>query len=160
MKKIFALIALCFITVTAANAQNYNKAVGVEGGWEGLGITFKHFVGSSSFMDYKANFMLGNGFGALASATYDFNVLLTPGLSFYYGLGVEGGFYTGSYGGHDYSGNIMIGGFGNIGLEYAFAAIPFAVSLDWNPGIRLVLGDSLWSGFSGKALCLGIKYTF
>lgn len=160
MKKLFAIIAICFVTVTAANAQNYSKAIGLEGGWEGLGLTFKQFTGSGNFMDYKANFMLGNGFGALASATYDFNVPLTPGFSFYYGLGVEGGFYTGSYAGHEYGGNVMLGAFGNIGIEYAFSAIPFALSLDWNPGIRLVLGDNLWSGFSGKAICAGIKYTF
>ena len=161
MKKFFAIVAMLIIGVTAANAQNYSKAIGVEGGWErGLGITFKQFTGSGNFMDYKANFLLGDGFGALASATYDFNVPLTPGLSFYYGLGVEGGFFAGLYHGQDFGGNIMLGGFGNIGLEYAFSAIPFAVSVDWNPGIRVVLVNNLWSGFSGRALNLGIKYTF
>ncbi len=159
MKKIFAIIALCFITLTGINAQNYNKAVGLEGGWEGLGVTYKHFLGSN-FMDYKANFMLGDGFGALASATYDFNVELAPGLSFFYGLGVEGGFWAGTYGDTKYDGNVMLGGYGNLGVEYAFSAIPFALSLDWNPGIRVVLGDNIYSGFSGKALCLGVKYTF
>ncbi len=160
MKKFYAIIALVFIAMTAANAQNYNQAIGVEGGWEGLGVTYKHFTGSGNFFDYKANFILGDGFGALASATYDFNKLLTPGLSFFYGFGLEGGFYAGTYHGNDFRGNIMVGGFGNIGLEYAFSAIPFAVSIDWNPGIRLVLGDDLHSSFSGKAICAGIKYTF
>ncbi|MBQ7459437.1 MAG: hypothetical protein IJS70_09740 [Bacteroidales bacterium] len=160
MKKIIAIIAFCFIGFTAANAQNYDMAVGVEGGWEGMGVTFKQFTSSGNFMDYKANFVLGDGFGALASATYDFNVPLTPGFSFFYGLGIEGGLFIGEYRDVHYGGNLLGGFFGNIGAEYAFSAIPFAVSLDWNPGIRLVIGDKVASWFSYKGLCLGIKYTF
>ena len=159
MKKFFAIVAFCLLTATAVNAQDYNMAVGVEGGWEGVGLTFKQFTSSGNFMDYKAHFLLGEGFGALASATFDFNQILTPGLSFFYGVGVEAGFYAGSYKDYDVSG-LMFGGFGNLGVEYAFSALPFAISLDWNPGIRIGLWDKLRSSFSGKALCMGIKYTF
>ena len=159
MKKLFAIIAVCMLTATAANAQNYSKAVGFEGGWEGLGLTFKQFTSTGNFMDYKAHFLLGDGFGALASATYDINQILTPGFSFFYGFGVEAGLFVGDLREHHYNG-LMAGVFGNIGVEYAFAAIPFAVSLDWNPGLRLAVGEKIWSGFSGKSFCLGIKYTF
>ena len=160
MKKLFAIIAICFVTVTAVNAQDYNRAIGIEGGWGGVGLTYKQFTSSSTFLDFKATCWLLDGFGVLASGTYDFNQPLCPGLSFFYGLGVEAGIFTGMSHGVEYHGHLMAGAFGNIGLEYAFSAIPFAVSLEWNPGVRLVVGDSLKAGFAWEGLCLGIKYTF
>ncbi len=160
MKKLLATIAICFVAVTAVNAQNYNRAIGLEGGWGTAGLTYKQFTSANTFLDFKATFMLGDGFGVLANGTYDFNQPLLPGLSFFYGLGLEAGVFSGRYRGEEYHGNLMAGAFGNIGLEYAFSAIPFAVSLDWNPGLRLVIGDKLWSGFAWEGICLGIKYTF
>ena len=161
MRRLIAIIAVCLIGVTAANAQTYKKAVGVEGGWEGVGLTFKQFTSSgSSFMDYKATAFINGGLGALASATYDFNVPLGNDFHFYYGLGLEAGFFTGSYKGATYTGNLMAGAFGNVGLEYDFATIPFALSLDWNPGIRLILQSSPYFGPVWSAGCLGLKYTF
>ncbi|MBQ6082034.1 MAG: hypothetical protein IJS70_06895 [Bacteroidales bacterium] len=160
MKKLFAIIAFCILTATAVNAQDYSKAIGIEGGWEGVGLTFKQFTSGGNFMDYKANVYINGGLGAIASATYDFNVPLAPGFSFFYGLGLEAGFFTGHYHGYDYTGNLMAGAFGNVGIEYAFSAIPFAISLDWNPGIRLIIKEDPYFGPVWTAGCLGIKYTF
>ena len=160
MKKLFAIIAILFVTVTAVNAQTYSKAIGIEGGWEGVGLTFKQFTNGGNFMDYKANVFINGGLGAIASATYDFNVPLGADFHFFYGLGLEAGFFTGHYNGADYTGNLMAGAFGNIGLEYDFATIPFALSVDWNPGVRLVVGHDLGFGFNFTGVCLGLKYTF
>lgn len=162
MKKLFAIIAICFVTLTAANAQTYSKAIGIEGGWEGTGLTFKQFTSGGNFMDYKINvdFWRANTFAAIGSATYDFNVPLGADFHFFYGLGLEAGFFSGHYGEYSYTGNLLAGAFGNIGLEYDFATIPFALSVDWNPGVRLIVGHDLGFGFNFTGVCMGLKYTF
>ena len=162
MRRLIAIIAVCLIGVTAANAQTYSKAIGVEGGWEGVGLTFKQFTTSGrAFMDYKAQIDFWNGnFGALASATYDFNKHIGNDFHFFYGFGAEAGFFMGQFAGKKYGGDVMAGAFANIGLEYDFTGIPFALSVDWNPGLRLILGRDFGLAFSGKALCMGVKVTF
>jgi len=158
MKKLIIAISVLFLSLTVAQAQPYKAAVGLEGGFGGVGLTYKHFTGASNFFDYKANFTINSGVTSIMlSDTFDWNLPLTNGLSFYYGLGVGLGTSISS------SDVAFLGAvFGNLGLEYVFSAIPFAVSVDWNPGYYMgfnknaFLGGFGWNHYN---LNLGIKYT-
>ncbi|MCF0173201.1 MAG: hypothetical protein HUJ91_05675 [Bacteroidales bacterium] len=158
MKKLFAIAAALVMTLTAANAQDYSKAIGIEGGLQGIGITYKQFLNSGHFMDYKANAYLGDGFGVNASATFDWNMDLGNNFAFFYGFGAGAGFMLGAE--KSEKNYLQALGFGNIGIEYAFATIPFAVSLDWNPGVHLDFKDKLESGLMVSNAGFGVKYTF
>ena len=147
-----------FLSFTAVQAQPYNAAIGLEGGFGGLGLTYKQFTGPSNFFDYKANLDLFNGYtGVFVSGTYDWNVVISGGFQFFYGLGLAAGadFFT-NY--SAFKGAV----FGNLGLEYAFSKIPFAFSIDWNPGYYFNLHEGFsYGGFKAQEyLSAGLKFTF
>ena len=146
-----------FLSLTVAQAQPYKAAFGLEGGWGGVGVTYKQFTGPSNFFDYKANLAFGSGYTSImVSDTFDWNVPITGGLQFFYGLGAGIGATFAS------TSVLALGVFGNLGLEYAFSAIPFAISLDWNPGYYMTVSNGLHGAFGWDHYCanLGIKYTF
>ncbi len=157
MKKLIIAISVLFLSLTVAQAQPYKAAFGLEGGWGGVGVTYKQFTGPSNFFDYKANLRFGNGYTSiLVTDTFDWNVPITGGLQFFYGLGVGVGatFANASV--------FQAGVFGNLGLEYAFSAIPFAISVDWNPGYYMAIANGVHGSFGWDHYVanLGIKYTF
>lgn len=156
MKKFFIAIAVAFISFTAATAQPYNAAIGLEGGWPGnLGLTYKQFTGASNFFDYKANLYLRDDYLSVhISDTFDWNVPIVGGLQFFYGLGAGVGatFASSAY--------LNAEVFGNLGLEYAFSRIPFAISVDYNPGLYMHFHDGFTARFGYTDANVGIKFTF
>lgn len=158
MKKLIVAIAVLFLSLTAAQAQPYKAAVGLEGSFDGVGITYKQFSSPSFFMDYKANLGFGGGITVVyVTDTFDWNVPITGGLQFFYGLGagVGAAFASGAT-------IFQTAVFGNLGLEYAFSAVPFAISLDWNPGYYMAFANGMYGNFQWNHNCLnlGLKYTF
>lgn len=156
MKKLIIAISVMFLSLTVAQAQPYKAAFGLEGGWPGnLGVTYKQFTGPSNFFDYKANLFLRNDYLSVhISDTFDWNVPLVGGLQFFYGLGAGVGatFASSTY--------LNAEVFGNLGLEYAFSAIPFAISVDYNPGLYMHFGGGFHAGFGYTDANIGIKFTF
>jgi len=156
MKKFFIAIAVMFLSFTAAQAQPYNAAIGLEGGYPGnLGLTYKQFVGASNFFDYKANLSLSSEHLTLyVTDTFDWNVPIAGGFQFFYGLGggVGATFASSTY--------FRAAVFGNIGFEYAFSAIPFALSIDYNPGFYMHFGNGFHGDFGYTDANIGLKFTF
>ncbi|MBO4656374.1 MAG: hypothetical protein J5639_01230 [Bacteroidales bacterium] len=156
MKKLVIAIAVLFLSLTVAQAQPYRAAFGLEGGYPGnVGVTYKQFTGPSNFFDYKANLYLSSNVLSLyVSDTFDWNVPITGGLQFFYGLGAGVGatFAQKTY--------LLACAFGNLGLEYAFSKIPFAISIDYNPGLYMSFYSGFNAGFGYTDANLGIKYTF
>src|SRR5574344_657648 len=114
MKKFIIAIAVMLVSATAVSAQNYNSAIGLEGGFDGIGLTYKNWNSDNTFMDYKANLDLNkHHMGLWASATKDWNVVLGNNFSFFYGLGAALGadFY-------ESSAYFRAAVFGNLGFEY------------------------------------------
>ena len=156
MKKLFFAIAVLFLSLTAAQAQPYNAAIGLEGGWPGnLGLTYKQFTGPSNFFDYKANLSLSSEHLSLyVTDTFDWNVPIAGGFQFFYGLGVGAGatFAANTY--------FLAAAFGNIGFEYAFSKIPFALSVDYNPGFYMHFNNGFHGNFGYTDANVGLKFTF
>ena len=144
-----------FMSFTAVSAQNYNAAVGLEGGMGGLGLTYKQFTGTNNFLDLKANIdIFGSHTSFWASATYDWNVPIVAGFQFFYGVGASAGV------GVSGSAYFTAAAFGNIGFEYAFHRVPFAISIDYNPGLLISTQDRFHLGFGYTDASLGVKFTF
>ena len=157
MKKLIIAISVLFLSLTVAQAQPYKAAFGLEGGFGGVGVTYKQFTGPSNFFDYKANLRFGKGYTSLmVTDTFDWNVPISGGFQFFYGLGAAAGAWFGDYTA------LRLGVFGNIGFEYAFSAIPFALSIDWNPGYYATVHDGITGGFGWNqdVACVGLKFTF
>ena len=157
MKKFFIAIAVMFLSFTAVQAQPYNAAIGLEGGFGGLGLTYKQFTGPNNFIDYKADLdIFHDNLNLFVSGTFDWNVPISGGFQFFYGLGAAAGAWFGDYTA------LRLGVFGNIGFEYAFSAIPFALSIDWNPGYYATIHDGITGGFgwNQNVACVGLKFTF
>jgi len=158
MKKLIIAISVLFLSLTVAQAQPYKAAFGLEGGFGGVGVTYKQFTGPSNFFDYKANLQFSGGTTSLmVTDTFDWNVPISGGLQFYYGLGAGIGATFAS------SASVFSAAvFANLGLEYAFNAIPFAISVDWNPGYYMAISNGLHGAFGWNHYLanVGIKYTF
>lgn len=155
MKRTLLILVICILSTFAAKAQ-YNKAIGLRGGFSS-GITFKAALGDNAFEIIGATRYRGLNITAL----YEINNEISPveGLYWYYGFGAHIGFWN------DYTYNpwfdedgsyTVIGIDGIIGIEYVFYAIPLCISLDYKPAFNLI-GDS---GFWGDNGALSIRYTF
>ncbi|MFT5336167.1 MAG: hypothetical protein ACJAY8_000258 [Sphingobacteriales bacterium] len=128
-----------------AQAQEYNTAIGLRGGY-GNGLTIKQMLGGNAGVEG----ILVSTSGILGvTALYELyanGVFNTPRLNAYYGAG--GTLIIGN------SGSIGVNGV--LGIEYNFAEIPINVSVDWVPGFYLVNG----SGFVGENGGLAVRYYF
>lgn len=156
MRKIILGFALSLLLSGATWAQDYNTGIGLRGGFSS-GITVKHFLSNNSALE-----------GILSTRWQGFNLtglyevhnhpFAVGGLSWYYGFGGHLGFWDGDHvdwGHHDKT-YTVIGIDGILGLEYSFAEVPFALSLDWKPAWN-VFGHS---GFWGDGGAFSIRYAF
>ena len=55
MKKILIIAALCLASV-AAQAQDYNWAIGIRGGGNDSGVTLKHILSDYNALEFTYNF--------------------------------------------------------------------------------------------------------
>lgn len=146
MKKILVVFAALTISLSAFS-QNYNNAIGLRLGYN-ADLSYKTFVSNSNFLEFDLFFQPWNtsALGLTAFYAWDFNI--NGGLSWYIGPGASAIFWDT---------HVYLGLKGLIGLEYKFANAPFAISLDYAPGIRLFNGSPAADLYTGG---LGIKYTF
>lgn len=157
MKKlIFTLLAgIALLTAsTNANAQDYKNAIGGRFG-SANGISFKTGLSKGAMLELIGNFRSNN--------TYDYFNLTglyevykpinnAQGLNFYYGGGATIG--SAKFKGGD--GEAYLSANGVLGLDYKFNDVPFNISLDWIPALRLTQG----TGFYGGDVGLGVRFTF
>jgi hypothetical protein len=157
-KKLFAAFTLSMVLSLNVAAQDYQKSIGVRLGLSN-GITYKQFVSKSNAIEVMGNalFMGGNTyFGASGEYLWSWNTM--ENLSWFIGPGVSVGMWTGSssiFNSNSYSGfNVALNGMA--GLEYKFAEIPLALSLDLHPHFYLL--NSV--GISPLVGALSVRYTF
>lgn len=151
-KLIFLVMILAGLSITNAEAQNYDHAIGLRGG-PGTGFTYKQFTGENIALEGILT-MRWKGF--IATGLYeihrdDFNVL---GMDWYYGVGAHAGVWNNDD--DDEHSGTLIGADAIVGIEYTFKEIPINVSLDWKPAINLIYGSDFWVD-SGA---LSIRYVF
>jgi opacity protein-like surface antigen len=147
MKKIAIIVLVTFATVSLANAQKEENALGVRltGGAE---VSYQRYVSDGNRLEFD----LGWGWNTAAlSGFYQWVNPITEGLKWYIGPGVS----LGSYSNNGNSGvNLGVGG--TIGLEYNFD-FPLQLSLDWRPLIYFGTYDNQ---FGASNVGLGIRYRF
>jgi len=139
MKKIVLALTMIISMTALSNAQDYQKAIGIRGGYYN-GITAKMFLGEKSAVEgILATRWSGFNVTALYEI-YNDNAFDVDRLNWYYGVGGHIGFWNGAYTSwNDPSGSyIAIGVDGIIGIEYNFEEIPINISLDWKPGFNLI----------------------
>lgn len=158
MKKlIFTLvtgIALLTLSATNANAQDYKNAIGGRFG-NANGISFKTALNKGAMLELIGNFR-NNRNADYFNLTGLYEVYKpinnAQGLNFYYG----GGATIGSYRIKGFDGEAYLSANGVLGLDYKFNDLPFNISFDWIPALRLTQG----AGFYGGDVGLGARFTF
>jgi len=158
MKKvIFTLIAgfaLLTFSATDANAQDYKNAIGGRFG-SANGVSFKTGLSKGAMLELIGNFR-SNRNADYFNLTGLYEVYKpinnAQGLNFYYG----GGATIGSYKIKGFDGEAYLSANGVLGLDYKFNDLPFNLSLDWIPALRLTQG----AGFYGGDVGLGVRFTF
>ncbi len=158
MKKSIITLAFALGIFTTLNAQTYQSAIGLRGGFF-TGITYRHFLSDKMAFEGLATSRY-RGLQLTALLEWNNPISEVEGLNWYYGLGAHIGTYNYKYynynngWGNDYY--VAIGVDGIIGLEYTFSEFPINLSLDWKPMFNLV-GDYYFNGDSGA---LSIRYCF
>ena len=90
MKKLM-VIAVLMVSALAVNAQDYNWAIGVRGGWENAGLTLKKGMGGTA-LDFTGTWDFRSDFTRLkVQGLYEWQQPLADGLDWYYGLGAHVG---------------------------------------------------------------------
>lgn len=158
MKKlIFTLIAgvaLFTMSATDVKAQDYKNAIGGRFG-NANGISFKTGLSKGAMLELIGNFRSNRGaeyFNLTGLYEVYKPINNAQGLNFYYG----GGATVGSYRIKGYDGEAYLSANGVLGLDYKFSDLPFNLSLDWIPALRLTQN----TGFYGGDVGLGVRFTF
>ena len=159
MKKLILIAALCLAAV-AAQAQDYNWAIGIRGGGNDSGLTLKHILSDYNAIELTGNFQYANdnmARGFALSALYEWNVpVISDGFLFYYGFGPHIGSATMKKEGAENYGMLILGATGVVGLEYKIYSAPIAFSLDYRPYVNLLPQPRIFFSNIG----LGIKVCF
>lgn len=155
MKRTFLLFSMILI-FSAVNAQSktekstsYRTALGVKA-FDGLGITFKHFLTDRNALELIAYFW---GDGTRFTGLYEIHGPINgaPGLRWYIGPGAHIAVYNKN------NGDITaIGIDGVLGLDLKFSGAPINLALDWQPSFEFTNSR----GFTSSWLGLAIRYTF
>lgn len=165
MKKL--LLVLVFIAggILATNAQE--RAIGLRGGY-GWELSFQTPVNANRLELDLGLYGGGNGFNL--SGIYQWvNPIngFPEGFNWYAGVGAEVGVWTASYSYYDgtsmkekRNSDLCFGIDGQLGIEYNFADMPLAVSIDWKPSIGFAPGVDNYSAFRYSGFAGAIRYRF
>ncbi len=166
MKKRLLITTLCLLIASYGFNQDYKTALGIKGGFPGVGaFNIKHHLSGKSALEGS----IGGGANLLwFQGLYEINNPIENGFNFYYGGGFDLGIWTyrnnyygpGYYNhhndfylGHRYHGHRAFGGLdGVIGLEYTFEKIPLNLAVDASPVLRLFpnVGFALYANVAAR----------
>jgi hypothetical protein len=150
MKKTVLFTVLLLFSL-GAMAQNYDKSIGLRLG-SSVGVTYKQFLSERNALEFFGDLHFINGTVLNVSGEYlwQWNIGDIDGFDWYVGPGVSLGMWLGD------GSNVNLALNGIIGLEYKFATIPLALSVDYNPHFYFLHG----AGFVGDYSALSVRYTF
>lgn len=150
MKKLL-MVAVLMVSALAVNAQDYNWAIGVRGGWENAGVTLKKGMGGTA-LDFTGTWDFRSEFTHLkVQGLYEWQQNLSGGLDWYYGLGAHVGMWSDAD-----KANLWLGIDAVIGLEFKFPSLPIALSLDYRPGLNIL--PNISGGYDDVGF--GLKFCF
>lgn len=161
-QKLFILsLILSTLFFSKANAQSYEKAIGIRAGSFEFGITGKYFTDESTALEAIVGFRTGafvlTGFYEKHAPAFD-----VPDLKWYFGLGahiggINGERYRRSFGNDDkiYNNGILIGADATIGLEWLVPEAPISIGADLHPRLELGKGP-----FLDLEPAISIRYVF
>jgi hypothetical protein len=131
-------MALTLGMISTSLGQQYNTALGIKGGFPGYGaFSVKHFFGKGAL---EGN--IGGGARHIwLQGLYEQNYNISGGLDWYWGLGMDVGFWDNDYyyhhEDHYYHGGTWGGIDAVFGLEYTFDEVPINLAADLGPRLRL-----------------------
>jgi len=153
MKKftIILILIICNVAIKAQNVTNdYKTAIGLKS-LPG-GITFKQFISNNNAVEGIMYFDRDvTRFTALYELHYDIQSTI-EGLKWFIGPGVHVGGWTTTFRANNpkKSGlsTMGVGIDGIIGIDYKIDALPFDISVDWQPSVNLTSYSYLSSGLT------------
>jgi len=156
MRKIIVVALFSIISFVSVNAQDYQTAFGVRGGFYS-GLSLKHFISESNAIE---GVLATHYRGLLLAGMYQKHVQAfdVAGLYWYYGGGAHLGFYDRRYSPwySNQSGNLStLGVMGVFGIEYKIEDVPVTVGVDITPAFDIIGHTQFWIN-SG----LTLRYTF
>jgi hypothetical protein len=152
MRKIFFSLILVIGIAAIANAQDYNNGIGLRGGYENWGLSFKHFISKNNAFE---GFLYGAPHGFNITGLYEIHnkAFDVDQLNWYFGFGAHVGTFDNT---ETDNSDFVLGPDGIIGIEYSFTEAPINIGLDWNPYFN-ILGDP---GFKPSGFAISIRYIF
>lgn len=155
MKKKILLIAFLLLTsAIIVNAQNVTNDYKTAIGFKSLpgGISYKHFISNNNAVEGIMYFDRDvTRFTALYEIHYDIQSTI-EGLKWFIGPGVHLGGWTPTFKANNpkKSGlsTMGVGLDGIIGIDYKIDALPFDISVDWQPSFNLTSYSYLSSGIT------------
>lgn len=156
MKKIGFAILLATGLFFATNAQDYNTAIGLRGGFSN-GLTLKHFIGTKSAVEGIVS-SRWRGFELKGLYQIHNTAFKTERLKWFFGFGAHVGLWNGDYVYWGTTGNsyTVVGIDGILGLEYSFNQVPINIGIDYNPEFNFVG----YNGFWGDGGAVSVRYIF
>lgn len=147
MKKVLAILLVCFAVATAVNAQD--KAVGLKLG-NGVEISGQMAMGDANRVEANLGFYGGLNINGYYQWVNDFTKL-GDAWKWYYGAGARLGI-GGSF-------NLGIGGQAGIefDLQSVVPSLPIQLTLDATPTINIIKGYHSFFDIGGG---LGVRYRF
>lgn len=160
IRKIALIVAFVIGCIFAAQAQNYNSAIGLRLGVP-LSISYKHFLNENGAIEVFGGFRSYSGYGWFnVGGLYQYHKPIPDldGLSWYFGGGAAAFFWNYdnnfAFGDNDDS-SFSLGLLGNLGLDYKFENAPINLSVDWVP---IFFVNGYGSGFGGGYGAFAVRY--
>ncbi len=158
IRTLLFLAVLLFTCNFAAQAQEYNSAIGLRLGYP-TSVSYKTFLNEKGAIEAFAgfrSFSIGyNWFNIGAMYQVHNPISELDGLSWYYGGGAAVYFWSYKNNFVDAGSSTSFGILGALGLDYKFKDAPINASLDWVPTF-FVNGYS--NGFAGGYGALSVRY--
>lgn len=158
--KNFSLIFVLVMLGHTAYSQQYNTALGIKADYSsvnlGLGeLSVKHFFTQQDA--FEINVGAGQRFVWL-QGMYLRSQPMIAGIEWYYGAGIDGGYWAKTNGGRAEIARqhgFWTGLNGSVGIEYTFDVVPINLALDTGPTFRIV--PDLKFGWNAS---LAFRYAF
>lgn len=154
MRKVLSAIIFVLTTPLFA-ASSYTSGIGLrlEAGADGnAGVSYKQFLSDRGAVEGLLLTDLNEGVELAGLYLFQGRFPSAPKTLRWY---AGGGVHAGTWGKHN---RFVLGPDGMLGMEYAFADAPLALSLDWHPVLNVITENS--GHFHPAKFGLTIRYTF